>query len=330
MKAICYENTKTTIPNWNPSDKLEKHCPQGYAYQIDGYFVHFYGSTEPLYTISTGLTAIEKCKNSETLDQWVVRRFGATNIQTMTTDVGVTLSACWRPGLYYEEELARALKYTAFERMDEEQALLLLLRKVIKIFEYVEPDKMNLAVFGHAMRELLLLAATEFENQCRIILDLWNNNGSNKYNTNDYIKILQSAHLGEYEIEYKMFQNLPSFHPFKGWNQSKPTRSLVWYHAYNQVKHNRRAYLNQASLEMVLNAIAANIVLYCTRFGPYCLLGQGSVLSGYINQYLNVKLVKPDVKSFYVPLLKIKSDTGEDFFVFDSYRNHFNALWQTK
>lgn len=41
MKAICYENTKTTIPNWNPSDELEKHCPQGYAYQIDGYFYIF-------------------------------------------------------------------------------------------------------------------------------------------------------------------------------------------------------------------------------------------------------------------------------------------------
>lgn len=64
---------------------------------------------------------------------------------------------------------------------------MLLLQKAIKIFEYVEPDRMNLAVFGHAMK-LLLLAATEFENQCRV-LDFWNNNGSNKYNTNDYIKI---------------------------------------------------------------------------------------------------------------------------------------------
>lgn len=60
MRAICYKNTKTTLPNWSPNDPLEQHCPLGYAYETDGYFVHIYGNEGTDYTLSPGITVLQK------------------------------------------------------------------------------------------------------------------------------------------------------------------------------------------------------------------------------------------------------------------------------
>jgi hypothetical protein len=329
MKAICYENTKTTIPNWDSNDKLEQHCPLGFAYEIDGFFVHFYGSSRGLYSISPGLTVLEKRKQ-DTLDEWVKKRFGAKNITQMNSDVGYTTKSIWRPGLFFVNELEQGLGFNNYLRQEEEQEILLLFQKLMDIFTYIEPHKNNINVYGHHIRELLLLACTEFESQCISILKVADILPvKQRYTTQDYCLLIDHCFLKEYKVRFKSYKFLEPIEPFSSWNVSLPTQSLIWYDAYNKTKHNRETNFYLANLEALLNAIVANIVLFSVRFGPYTLLQSGTLLSSYINQYISLELTNPDIKSFYIPKLKIKENTRNDFFLLDSYQAKFNLPWIT-
>lgn len=270
MKAICYKNTKTTIPYWNPYDHLELKEPRGYAYETeDGFFVHFYGASSGICTISTGLTVIEKNLNHISLQEWVLKTFGAEEIREMTSNVGKCIVNCWRPGLFYFDELYSGLKTNIIDRQDEEQVLLLLVQKLIDICAYVNPSTNNLMVYGHKIRELLLLACTEFESQCRTILNSWPSYKKGKYSTKDYVLLYKICYLSEYRVNFSINRSKITLEPFNKWNQNTPSKSLTWYHAYNQVKHDRSNEFDKANLINAINSVAANLVLYCVRFGPY-------------------------------------------------------------
>ncbi|PZQ98337.1 MAG: hypothetical protein DI539_29490 [Flavobacterium psychrophilum] len=55
--------------------------------------------------------------------------------------------------------------------------------------------------------------------------------------------------------------------PFRDWDVIKPTVSLVWYDAYNAVKHNRGVNRHKASLKTVIDAVAAIHVLLEAQYG---------------------------------------------------------------
>lgn len=59
IKAICYHNTKITLPNLVPNSRLNEECPLGFAYEDGDFYVHMYGRGEGLYTIFPGLTVME-------------------------------------------------------------------------------------------------------------------------------------------------------------------------------------------------------------------------------------------------------------------------------
>lgn len=82
-------------------------------------------------------------------------------------------------------------------------------------------------------------------------------------------------------------------------------------------------------MDTALNALAANIILYAVRFGPYLLSNVNSVLSGYFNQYIHISLVKPDIRTFYVPKLKLTDDVRKDFFVLNAYQTRMIEPWIT-
>lgn len=110
MKAICYRNTKIILPNWVPNSRLNEECPLGFAYEDGDFYVHIYGMGESFYTISPGITAIEGKKAGLSLNQWVVDRFGAENIQPMYEEVGVFHPSIWRPGISEYNELQQGLR----------------------------------------------------------------------------------------------------------------------------------------------------------------------------------------------------------------------------
>ena len=328
MKAICYHNTKITLPNWEPNSQLNDKCPLGFAYEDSDFYVHMYGSGEGLYTISPGITAIEGKKEGISLEQWVVDRFGAENIQVMLEEVGTAHPSIWRPGLYMYDELKMGLQYSSFEKEDEDQAIFLLLQKLIDIFSYIEPTNSNLFCYGHRLRELIILASTEFENQCRHILRANRIFPRGKdYISKDYVRLNLLAHLNDYEVTFKPYVNLHPFKPFEGWNENQPTKSLSWYDKYNRVKHDRAKEFLNASVETALYSIAANIILYAVRFGPYPLFNFSSALSGYFNQYVNLSLVNPDIRTFYIPKIKT-GGMRRDYFTCDAIRAGLIEPWK--
>ena len=48
---------------------------------------------------------------------------------------------------------------------------------------------------------------------------------------------------------------------------SSPTKSIVWYDAYNSVKHNRGDNIHKANLENLLNAVSAIHILLESQYG---------------------------------------------------------------
>ena len=131
------------------------------------------------------------------------------------------------------------------------------------IFKYVQPDICQQDVFSHQIRNLILLAATEFEAQCIGILEANNVMSQGRYfNTNDYVRLNPVLKLDQYTCRLAMFPAYPPVSPFGGWDPSNPTTSLNWYDAYNKTKHNRESEFSHASLHNAIQAVAACTSIY--------------------------------------------------------------------
>lgn len=329
MKAICYENTKTTLPNWSPNDHLHKKLKFGYAYEINNFFVHFYGSSIGIQTISPGLTVIEKNKDGISVEEWAEKIFGAQNIKKMKSKVGEVKKGIWEPGLYYANEIYNSLDISEKECLEERQALYMIIKKLDDILLYIEPSGKSLKVYSHELRNLLILSCTEVENQMVSILKKRNIAPiRGEYKMNDYVKLIRMTDIKKYKIIFKNYDILKDVVPFKSWSLNKPSQSLKWYNAYNLAKHNRSENFSQATFLNVINSVAANIILYCIRFSPYSLLNEQDMLSSYINQIVNIEFCKECRQNFYIPLLKIPQECREDLFVFDSYAANCYEEWQ--
>lgn len=133
-----------------------------------------------------------------------------------------------------------------------------------KIFEYVEPCDENISVFSHRIYDLFLRSATEFEANCKSILISNGYNNAKNLNILDYYKLERSSKLSEYKVKLDIWRSGQRvFEPFREW---KSGHSLNWYQAYNNVKHNRHANFNDASLENLLNSIAGLLCVLYSQF----------------------------------------------------------------
>lgn len=328
--AITYKNTKTTIPGWVQT--LHNDQPRGYAYATQTHFVHFYGRDDGLFTISTGLTVLEKkngvfkvtddksmleTEDSNNLEAWVKKIFGAIDILKMDTIPGETYRGAWRPGIYFHNDVLSGLNVSDVEIRTYGQALRLLIEKLDQIFIFIEPNSNSLEVYSHKIRELLILACTEVENYFASYFE----NKEKRYTTNDYIKLLASLHLKEYQVTLKNYFDMPPINPFSNWSNKQPTKSLGWYDAYNKVKHNLNDNFKYATLLNCINAVVANIILYCVKFSPFILLNQNDFLSSIVNQHFKIELVNPRVESFYLHEVHLPDNVRDDLFCYDSSNN---------
>ena len=136
------------------------------------------------------------------------------------------------------------------------------------IFRVVHPAKDNLDSYGGAIRDIIILACTEVEAQWKGVLEAHNVKASGKhYNTTDYVKLLPVMKLDRYKVALVRYPRIAPTAPFEGWNVSAPTTSLLWYDAYNNVKHDREAKFSEASLRHAIEAVAACLVLLAAQFG---------------------------------------------------------------
>jgi hypothetical protein len=314
MHALAYQNTLHTIPNWVPFFDKE---PRGIAYETDTHFVHFFGRDSGLWVISSGLTVTEA--KSGTLEDWVVRTFGANDILSTQTRVGCTIRGVWRPGLYFDDEMLQGLNAALPDLRLAEQSLLLLVQRLDELLHFVEPTANSLGTYSHKSRELLVLSCMEVENY-------WNSyleesrvpKPVSGFSTNHYVKLLNPLFLDEYEITLPRYASVPATRPFQGWSSTNPTKSLRWYDAYNKTKHNRASHFDEATLANCISAVAANLVLFSVRHGPFRLFNSAGTLAAYFNQLFSIRLVSANPQSFYVPKIQLKSGHRPELMCFGS------------
>lgn len=223
-------------------------------------------------------------------------------------NVGDIVSHVWRPGLCLD--ISKALKIDEGEKLRAKRELKILIEKLHEILMYIEPDNVCLNTYGHKIRELLILACTECENTWTYYMRLSANNNS-RLTTNDYVKLKDKLFLDEYQVTFSNHPIIKYFKPFDSWNVNQPTSSLPWYDDYNKTKHNKDRYFNKATLENCLNAISANIIMFCIKYSPYELINSNDICSSLINEYFSIELINPKIETFYIPYLKsVPMSTG--------------------
>jgi hypothetical protein len=137
--------------------------------------------------------------------------------------------------------------------------------KLIEICRTVHPSDDTFHVYGHEIRNLLILACTEVEVHWRGVLEA--NGQSGRFNTNTYVTLQRAMRLGEYGVALPYYPWLSMVRPFSGWDAAKPTESLPWYRAYNEVKHDREKSFASGTLINAINAVTACSVMLVAQFG---------------------------------------------------------------
>jgi hypothetical protein len=153
------------------------------------------------------------------------------------------------------------------ERISSIRAFHLIVQDYLDILDYIEPNDNNEKVYSHRIYELFLRTCTEFESNCKSILS------SNKFskaprdwNIIDYFKINKASKLHEYKVQLDIWGPTSKLlEPFQEWN-STTYAPLIWYRAYNNVKHNRNNNFHDASLENLTLALSA---LFTIIFSQY-------------------------------------------------------------
>jgi hypothetical protein len=293
--AITYENGITTMPGW----------------EYDGRFVHMFGVTGQLWTISSGLTFFQQASGD--LEEWVKTNFAATSISKLAVPAATVVEGVWRPGLVWEEQVFQALNVNQVSRRSAEQALHGLVERLTDLLLYLEPEGAGLTAYGQRTRELLILACTEVENLWIQFLSIAGLQEPQRgFNTTHYVKLCAPLRLEEFQVSLAPYAGAPTVRPFRGWTATAPTQTLGWYDAYNKTKHNRAAHLPQATVERCLEAVAASLILFCVRYSPFSLYNPGTPLATLASHLFNVELVDADPTSFYVPLVKLPAGYGEN------------------
>jgi hypothetical protein len=155
-------------------------------------------------------------------------------------------------------------------------AALSLFSEMKEVFRYVEPAG-NRAAYGHEIRQLLILACTEVEAQCKAVLrantyQRVTKNGKlvpeKNWNLGDFHKTARPLRLAGFKMKVRGHPTFPVLDPFDSW-ATATFAPLPWYSAYNKVKHDREREFPRATLENMVNAMAAVHVLIVAQFGHF-------------------------------------------------------------
>jgi hypothetical protein len=166
------------------------------------------------------------------------------------------------------------------------------------VFKVIEPTEDNKNAYGNTLRNIIILSCTEIDAMMKKILKI--NNfivKDDKYSTNHYYNLKEALRLDEYEIKFMEFEHLGSYNPFSVWHSEKPTQSLVWYDAYNKIKHDREMNFCHATLENALRSITAYAILLIAQYG--C---DNSIWKDHMRKFFSIqKQPRWKLEDFYVP-----------------------------
>lgn len=205
-------------------------------------------------------------------------------------EIGIKKKHVWKPLL--QENIEKELDIDVYELCRAKRNLSILIQKLQDVLMYIEPSENGLKAYSHKLRELLILACTDLE--CAFKDYKFGKNER----LSDYKQILKLVDLSKYKIALASYSVKYESCPFKNWKTSK----LGWYDAYNKTKHNRNDAFNLATLENCLNAVCANIIMFCVRYSPYLLYNENDVCTNLVRNTFDVRI--EDEADFYIPIFE--------------------------
>ena len=138
---------------------------------------------------------------------------------------------------------------------------LMLEEKFVKTTKFVELDESNYNAFQNEYASLLQTIGSELDLFFKIFCGF---DQSNRITINCYADNI----FGNYNniTSQEIVVNKIKFKPFENWNTQTPSKSLEWWKAYNNIKHNRNDNMQRASQKNVLYILGALFLLemkYC-------------------------------------------------------------------
>jgi hypothetical protein len=195
-----------------------------------------------------------------------------SKVKLSALEVGKYFPRIWRgsydSGLLSGYSGIDARKIYGYKHTQATVASSSLFNYLVDIFSYVEPSVENFGAFGHKIRELIILTCTEIESAWRAILLENGYKPKSSFTTADFFHTKEALRLEQWRVSLTEYPDLNSFSPFSDWESSFPTKSLIWYDVYNAIKHNREACFHQATMEHLLNAVAALFIMQAAQWGP--------------------------------------------------------------
>lgn len=151
------------------------------------------------------------------------------------------------------------------EYSNQLRQLEIILDDIEEVFKVVAPHSNQFSVYGHAIRNIIILACTELDARMQSILV---SNGlqsiGRHFEMLDYYKLKEALKLDEYELSFYRYGDLGTFSPFSTWESNE---QLKWYKAYNNIKHNREKHFAEAKLFNAINAVMAYAIILIAQYG---------------------------------------------------------------
>lgn len=146
-------------------------------------------------------------------------------------------------------------KKKIFER-EHWKYYLLLEKRFLNSLEYVELDMDNYNCFSMEFSSLLLLVGSELDAVFKIFCGF---NVFDRKTITDYAGYAFSNNVSDDIVnQIILIQKYDmSIQPFRDWNCASPAKSLDWWTAFTDIKHNRSCNLKKANLQNVLNMLGA-------------------------------------------------------------------------
>ncbi len=141
------------------------------------------------------------------------------------------------------------------------------------VFSNIYPSPSNLETYGHTLKDLIILACIEIENQLKGVYYAHKINPKDKPYFNNYYELKKILRLDEYFVTLPLYPELPSFSPFQNWTiGNKKNSTPEWYDAYNGIKHNQDNEFIKATLRNAISAVCALAIILKAQYGdniPY-------------------------------------------------------------
>lgn len=193
------------------------------------------------------------------------------------------------------------------EYSNQLRQLEIILEDLSNVFKVVAPHHKQQNVYGHAIRNIIILACTELDARMQSILAENGVKPDKKYfEMRDYIKLKDPLKLNEYELSFNRYSDLGTFSPFSKWEKDK---QLYWYKAYNHIKHNREKYFAEAKLFNAIYAIMAYAIILIAQYGY-----RNELWNETVGKIIHIeKEPKWDLQDFYIKSPDTQKDVPYPF-----------------